>query len=162
MRKSGIALTTIGTKISFAKETVSGERPTTGYKVISGFTATPDFNPAPDSIETTPLDEEHNHTYTDGLLDYGNALAFRAILSQKFYDEYSKVVEDSESGFAESPQLATWVCVDIQGLSKSHYIPVKPLPLGLPALEVNNAVEVDVHMVPIGGAEIEADPTYAE
>ena len=49
----GLAISSIGIQIKYAAETTANTRPTTGYKVIPDIKSLPDFNPEPDTIETT-------------------------------------------------------------------------------------------------------------
>ncbi len=155
------ALTTIGVKISFATEATAGERPKTGYKHIKGFTSTPNFNVAPDQLESTTMDNLEYKTYKPGLKDVGGALEFGARLSPEFYDAYMKVYETAKTAREASPSKATWVCVDIPGWKKSHYIPVELDTIGLPAMDLNSIVDVTVYLTPVGEPVVDDDPTYA-
>lgn len=44
-----------GIKIKYAVEATAGTRPTTNYTVIPGIKGTPDFNPAPSTLDVTDL-----------------------------------------------------------------------------------------------------------
>lgn len=154
---------TIGTKVSFAWETISGERPTTGYKVWCDCTSHPDLNPERDQIETTTLCQTNNHTYEDGLMDFGT-MAFGSNLTQETMDlflgdeGYVKLYEDKQS-----EGLGLWVAVDIQGIDKSYFIPVKPQPFGMPSGEAgSNKYELEVRFLATGSAGWFEDPTYTE
>lgn len=155
---------TIGTKVSFAWETQSGVRPTTGYKKWCDCTSHPDLNPEADQIETTTLCQEHNHTYEDGLVDYGT-LEFGANMTQETFDLFL----DDENGLVveynnkSTLGLGLWVCIDIKGNNKSYYIPVKPQPFGLPAGEAgSNKYDLVVRFSVTGDAGWFADPEYVD
>lgn len=161
---------TIGTKVSFAWETVAGKRPTSGYKEWCDCTSHPDFNPEPDQIETTTLCETYMHTYEDGLVDFGT-LEFGSNMTQ---DTYNLIL--GVSGFATvyetkaASNLRLWVCVDIKGFAKSFYVPVKPQRngFGLPDGEAgSNKYDLIVRFMPAessvassDGAGWYDDPTY--
>lgn len=161
---------TIGTKVSFAWETVAGKRPTTGYEIWCDCTAHPDFNPEADQIETTTLCEEYMHTYEAGLVDFG-ALAFGCNLTQSTYDMMFGVGGILALYATKSSQnLRLWACVDIKGFNKSFFVPVKPQPngFGLPGGEAgSNKYDLEVNFTPAesgtSGADSAGwydDPTY--
>ena len=155
---------TIGTKVSFAWETEAGVRPTSGYKKWCDCTSHPDLNPELDQVETTTLCQEHNHTYEDGLADYGT-LEFGANMTQETFDLFL----DDEDGLVvqynakAALKLGLWVCIDIKGNNKSYYIPVKPQPFGLPAGEAgSNKYDLIVRFSVTGDAGWYEDPQYED
>lgn len=162
---------TIGTKVSFAWETVAGQRPTTGYEIWCDCTSHPNFNPEPDQIETTTLCEPYMHTYEDGLLDFGS-LEFGSNMTVNTFNLVMGV-----NGFATvyeakaAQNLRLWVCVDIANYPKSFYVPVKPQKngFGLPEGEAgSNKYDLVVRFMPaesnVSGSDTAGwydDPTYA-
>ena len=153
---------TIGTKVSFAWETVAGVRPTSGYMGWCDCTSHPDLNPEADQIETTTLCQEHNHTYEDGLVDFGT-LEFGANMTPTTYDLFlgtNGLLE--EYAGKEAQGLRLWVCIDIKGFPKSYYVPVKPQPMGLPSGEAgSNKYDLVVRFSVVGDAGWYDDPVYA-
>lgn len=156
---------TIGTKVSFAWETVAGTRPTTGYEVWCDCTSHPDLNPARDQIETTTLCQENNHTYTAGLRDFGD-LEFGANLTQTTLDKfigangYKTLYPTKKDN--DGNQLGLWICIDIKAIDKSYYIPVEPQDFGMPSGEAgSNKYDLSVFFSVTGDAVWAADPTYA-
>jgi len=162
---------TIGTKVSFAFETVAGQRPTSGYRICADCTSHPDFNPEPDQIETTPLIETYMHTYEDGLVDFGT-LEFGSNLTNETY----ALILGSEGYVSQyetkqAQGLRLWVCVDIAGFAKSFYVPVKPQRngFGLPEGEAgSNKYDLIVRFMPASSSASNADsagwyddPTYS-
>ncbi|NCC99910.1 MAG: hypothetical protein EOL95_09475 [Bacteroidia bacterium] len=152
---------TIGTKVSFAWETVSGVRPTTGYKVWCDCTGHPDLNPEREQIETTKLCETNNKTYEDGLMDFGT-LSFGSNLTTDTMDLFI-----GANGYVtiyatkQASELGLWACVDIQGINKSYFIPVKPQEFGLPSGEAgSNKYELEVRFLATGSAGWNDDPVY--
>lgn len=154
---------TIGTIVSFAWENVAGQRPTSGYKKWCDCTGHPDLNPAREQIETTTLCQTNNKTYEDGLRDYGE-LGFGANLTNETMDLFI-----GEQGYVtmypskNNDGLRLWVCIDIKGINKSYYIPVKPQDFGLPEGEAgSNKYELTVNFSAVGDAGWYDDPIYAE
>ena len=80
-----INLSTAGIHLFYAVESTAGTRPTakSAYTDLVGVKSTPDFNPAPDTLETTTLNETEWKTYIDGLKDPGGALEFNFNMTQE-------------------------------------------------------------------------------
>lgn len=154
---------TIGTIVSFAWETTPGVRPVSGYQKWCDCTSHPDLNPAREQIETTTLCQTNNKTYEDGLRDYGD-LGFGANLTMSTMDLFI-----GENGYVtiypskNNDGLRLWVCIDIKGINKSYYIPVKPQDFGLPEGEAgSNKYELTVYFSAVGDAGWYDDPIYAD
>lgn len=152
---------TIGTNVSFAWETVAGQRPTTGYKKWCDCTAHPDLNPAREQVETTTLCQTNNKTYEDGLRDYGD-LGFGSNLTNETMDLFI-----GSNGYVtlystkNASGLRLWVCIDIVGINKSYYVPVKPQDFGLPSGEAgSNKYDLTVNFLAVDDAGWFADPIY--
>lgn len=156
-----IALTSIGAKVSYAMETTAGTRPTTGYTKIPKVTEIPEMNPTPDILDTTSLDNLQYTTGTSGLKTL-DALAFVARFSQELFDLYEAestgIIALYNAGRNQS--LGMWICIDIDGLNKSCYIPVEPSPLGMPAVSTNSVIDVSLYFTPVGEPVWGTDPTY--
>jgi hypothetical protein len=156
-----IAITSIGTKVSYAVETVKGTRPTTGFKKIPMITEIPEMNPTPEMIDTTSMD---NLVYTTGVqgLKTLDTLTFTARFSQELFDMFEGVDGImSQWSTAKATGLAMWLCIDIEGLNKSCYLSVEPSNLGLPSVSTNSVLDVSLYFTPVGEPIWDADPTYA-
>lgn len=157
-----IALTSIGAKVSYAFEVTAGTRPTTTYTKIPGITEIPEMNPTPDMLDTTSLD---NLEYTTGVpgLKTLDTLTFTARFSQALFDLF----EGESTGImsqwrdAQESGLAMWLCIDIDGLNKSCYLPVQPSSLGMPAVSTNSVIDVSLYFTPTGEPVWATDPTYS-
>lgn len=154
---------TIGTIVSFAWEQTPGVRPVSGYEKWCDCTSHPDLNPAREQIETTTLCQTNNKTYEDGLRDYGD-LGFGANLTTKTMELFI-----GENGYVtlypakNNDGLRLWVCIDIKGINKSYYIPVKPQDFGLPEGEAgSNKYDLTVNFSAVGDAGWYDDPIYAD
>ena len=83
-------------------EKTKGTRPTlkSDYKDLLGVKSTPDLNPAPDTLETTTLNETEWKTYIDGLKDMGGALEFTFNLTQELIELWDELMEAYEAAKA--------------------------------------------------------------
>lgn len=156
---SRIDLSTAGVTLSYVAETTAGTRPTTGYVQLKGVKEIPEMNPAPDTLETTTLDETEYKTYIDGLKDLGGALGFTFNLTQEFVTDWETCVSAYDT--AETNNKNMWFCVSIPGIAKALFFQGKPSPLGLPGISVNAVLEVTAYITPTGAPEWQTKPTAA-
>lgn len=156
----GIALSTIGIKVSYAVETAAGTRPTTGYKHIPDLKSIPSINPAPNTADATTFDNLEYTSYVQLLKDIGGALEISANFTQKLFEVWDAMVDAYEAGIGSGKQ--TWMCFDIPGFEKSAFITVQPARMGIPEASANSLLETTVFITPTGEPVFEADPTYAD
>lgn len=157
----GVALSTLGVAVGFAFGTKgSTTKPSTGYTIIKDIKDVPDFNPAPDTIETTTLINTQYKTYIHGLKDLGGDLAFTANFTQELFDLY----ETATTGIMaqHNAGLPMWLVIDHPVLTKSLFVNVSPSPLGLNAMSVNSVAEVTLHFAPLGEPIWDADVTFTD
>lgn len=144
-----IDLSTLGVQLHYAVETgTDGARPTTGYTRIYGIKSTPSLNPAPDTIETTTLDELEYKTYIDGLKDLGGALEFSFNLTQELTETWDTLMEAYET--AKAANKRTWFAIVVPGLTDAFYFPGNPSAMGLPETSVNSVLEITNYITPVG------------
>ena len=134
-----------GIKVKYAVETTAGTRPTTGYTVIPGIKGTPDFNPAPSTLDVTDLSDTEFRRYIAGLKDTGGASSFRANITTAFKTAWDAFVTASDTAFAGGK--ATWIEIAIPNFN-SFYVSGRPSPLGLSAQDVGAVFEGDVYFTP--------------
>lgn len=151
-----INLSTLGVQLHYAVETEKGTRPTTGFTRIYGIKSTPSLNPAPDTIETTTLDELEYKTYVDGLKDLGGALEFTFNLTEELIEKWDALMEAYET--AKAQQLNTWFVIVVPGLSDAFYFPGNPSAMGLPETSVNTVLEITNYITPTGAPVKAAKP----
>lgn len=146
----GVALSTLGVKVSYAfSETAeSTERPTTDYVILGDIKEVPDFNPAPDSIEVTPLINAEYKTYVQGLKDLGSDLAFTANFTKELLNEYNKSSDGVIAQYEGGKKM--WLQIDHPKLEESLFVNVAPSKIGLNSMSVNSALEVSLHFTPLG------------
>ena len=156
----GIALSTIGIKVSYAVETTKGTRPTAGYKHIPDLKSIPSINPAPNTADATTFDNTEYTSYVQLLKDIGGALEITANFTQELFDTWEELVTAYETAIAQGKE--TWFCFDIPGFEKSAFITVQPARMGIPEASANALLETTVFITPTGEPVFEADPTYAD
>ena len=145
-------LSTLGVKLYWAPESTAGTMPTTGYTFIPGITSIPEMNPAPDNIDVTDLSQTEYKQSVPGLKDLGGALSFGANLTDALISVWDGVISAYNSG--ESTGERVWFFVYIPKLSKSIAFPGTPSEQGLPAIEVNGALQTNLYITPV------AQPKY--
>nr|DAT77098.1 MAG TPA: tail tube protein [Caudoviricetes sp.] len=152
-----INLSTAGIALKYAVEATKGTRPTTGYTRIYGAKSTPSLNPAPDTLETTTLDETEFKTYIDGLKDLGGALEFTFNLTEDLITAWDALMEAYETAKAE--QKATWFVIEIPGLTNAFYFTGNPSDMGLPETSVSSVLEITNYITPTGAPVKATKPT---
>ena len=144
--KRGIPITTAGTQVCYAVETVAGTMPTTA-KLIPDIKETPDMNPQPEQLETTDLSCTQYKTYTNGLKDLSGANAYVANLTSLLEKEWDAMCNAAET--AKESGLALWIYVITPGLQTYAYT-AEPARISLNARKVNSVNEVNVYLSPTG------------
>ena len=154
-----INLSTAGIHLYYAVEETKGTRPTakSAYKDLQGIKSIPSMNPAPETLETTTLNETEYKTYIDGLKDLGGALEFTFNLTQSLVEMWTELMEAYEA--AKAAGKATWFLVDIPGLTEGLYFPGNPSSMGVPEASVSSVLEITNYITPTGAPERAAKPT---
>ena len=152
-----INLSTAGIQLAYAVETTAGTRPTTGYTRIYGVKSTPSFNPSPETLETTTLDETEYKTYIDGLKDLGGALEFTFNMTQELVTVWGNLMTAYTT--AKNASKATWFVIIIPGIENALFFKGNPSKMGLPETSVNSVLEVTNYITPTNAPEFFAKPT---
>lgn len=154
-----INLSTAGIHLFYAVEETSGTRPTakSSYVDLKGVKSIPSMNPAPDTLETTDLNETEYKTYIDGLKDLGGALEFTFNLTQELVTTWGTLMEAYTA--AKEANKATWFLIDIPGLTNGFYFKGNPTSMGIPEAEVNAVLEITNYITPTGAPVSAAKPT---
>lgn len=151
MANRGIALSTAGVTVGYAVEATAGTRPSTGYTVIPDIKEIPDFNPEPESLEATDLEETEYKFYVAGLKDVGGALSFLANFTQKLQTEWEALVEAYEEAIPTKKRV--WFEIKHPKLAKSVFFPGEPSKMGLPSMGVSAVLETNLYITPVGAPE---------
>lgn len=154
-----INLSTAGIHLYYAVEETAGTRPTTksAFKDLEGVKSIPSMNPAPETLETTTLNETEYKTYIDGLKDLGGALEFTFNLTQSLVTMWEELMEAYEA--AKAAGKATWFFIDIPGLTEGLYFTGNPSSMGIPEASVSAVLEITNYITPTGAPERAAKPT---
>jgi hypothetical protein len=152
-----INLSTAGIHLKYAVESTSGTRPTSNYIDLLGVKSTPSLNPAPETLETTDLNQTEYKTYVPGLKDLGGALEFTFNLTQVFIEAWDELMTAYES--AKATGKGVWFLIDIPGLTEGWYFKGEPSSLGLPETAVNSVLETVAYITPTAAPLQAAKPT---
>lgn len=143
---AGIALSTAGVTVSYAVETEVNTRPTAGYAVIHDIKSIPDFNPEPETIEATTLENTEYKSYVEALKDPGGALAFTANFTDALQEQWEGIVAANNEAAAENKR--TWFQIKHPKLAKAVFFTGSPAKMGLPSMDVNSIMETTLYITP--------------
>ena len=154
-----INLSTAGIHLYYAVEATQGTRPTTksDYTDLIGVKSIPSMNPAPETLETTDLNQTEYKTYIDGLKDLGGALEFTFNLTQDLVTMWGELMEAYET--AKETNKSTWFLIDIPGLTEGLYFTGNPSNMGIPEAAVSSVLEITNYITPTGAPITAAKPT---
>ena len=152
MKRFVINLSTAGIKLGYAVEASKGAgRPTTGYKQLIGVKSTPSLNPAPETLETTTLEETEWKTYIDGLKDMGGALEFTFNLTQELYEQWegtNGLMEKFEAAKLAEKRVYFEIYIPDKPFKQSLFFAGNPSPMGLPETSVSSVLETTNYITP--------------
>lgn len=152
-----INLGTLGIKVVYATEATAGTRPTTGYTEIPCITSTPELNPTPESIDVTDLSQTEYKQSIPGLKDLGGALSFGVNINEALIAAWDKLCTDADN--AKKTNKRVWFAIIHPNLTKCVSFAGEPTTLGMPAAEVNGALQGNVSVTPTNAPEWVAKPT---
>lgn len=150
-------LSTAGMTLQYAVETSAGTRPTSGYTIIPEIKSMPSFNPAPNTIDSTTLQETEYMTYVQGLKDLGGALEYTANLTEDLIEMWEGLLEEYDTA-AESG-LAMWFAVVHPKLTKATFFTGTPSNIGLNEATVGSMAETTLYITPTNEPKMYAAPT---
>ena len=142
----GIALSTAGVAIKYAVESTANTRPTTGYTQIHDIKEVPDFNPEPETIEATDLEETEYKFYVAGLKDVGGALGFLANFTQELQTQWGNIVSEYAAAVADGKRM--WFEIAHPKLDQSVFFTGEPASMGLPSMAVSSILETTLYITP--------------
>lgn len=144
----GVAISTAGTTVTYAWETISGTRPTTGYIQIPDIKEVPALDSAPEALDSTVLTNKKYKSSIDGLIDLGGNINFTANLTNEFQTAWETFCAKKAEN--KKKDCCAWVQVDTPGLNKAIFIPCYPVDIGSPARSVNAVLEASAYITPCG------------
>lgn len=143
-----IELSTAGITVKWAVEATANTRPTSGYTKLSGVKSISEFNPEPNQIDVTPLDEETWHRYIPGLKDVGGAQQ----LTVNDYDDFRTSWDALMAAYATASETGKglWIEYNVPGITSkpSFFYRAVPQDLGFNGAEVDSAFENVVYLTP--------------
>ena len=142
---AAIDLTTIGARFGYKTETTAGTRPSS-FDNIPNPKSIPEFNPEPNTGDTTSLNNTEYTSYIPLLKDLGGALGFGIGMSAKLLNDWNAMCDAAEA--AEAQGKRTWFVIYHPGLPDSVFFTGKPTKLGMPAMEVNSVWDTTVYVTP--------------
>lgn len=154
----GIAIASIGVKISYAIEAVAKSRPTSGYTHIPDLKEFPDVDSEPNTVDATTFDNLEYTSYVTLLKDLGGSLTITGNMTQELKDVWEEMYSLYDTAIKTGKRL--WIAVDIPGIDEAAYLPVTPSKLGISALSANSLIEQNLYITPIGEPVFDAKPTY--
>ena len=147
---------TAGMHLYYAVETSAGTRPTTGLVKIPEIKSIPSFNSAPETIDSTTLEETEFRTYVEGLKDLGGALEFGANLTEDLITAWD-TCNSAHDGLTGGK--AMWFYVIHDHLSKAVAFEGDPSPLGLNESTVGSILETSLYITPNTAPQWVTKPT---
>lgn len=157
-RTSRIDLTTAGTLVAYAVETTAGERPTSGWTHIPGITSTPDYNAAPNMINTTTLDELSEEVGKPGLKSLPTGSAYAANYTNELDKQWNNDVMPKFEA-AKKAGLRMWITHVTPDIDNAFYFPAEPSPLAPPADSVSAVKSINLYFTKVGETVEESAPT---
>ena len=143
-------------KVYYAVETSAGSRPTTGLVKIPEIKTIPSFNPSPETIDSTTLEETEYRTFVEGLKDLGGALEFGANLTQELITVWASCNTAHDNLTSDK---AMWFYIIHSGLSSAVAFEGDPSPLGLNESSVGSMLETTLYITPNSAPQWVAVPT---
>lgn len=144
---SGISVSSAGIKIAYAVETAAGTMPTAATQ-IHDIRSIPDFNPAPEQLETTDLSCTEYKTFIPGLKDLSGSNSFTANLTQTLITAWDALMTAFTEGKAANKK--TWFFIVIPNYTECVAFTGEPTAMGLPAAEVSAVLETSLYITPTG------------
>lgn len=152
-------VSTAGMWLGYCVETNAGTRPTTNYIKVPEVKSMPSFNVAPDTIDSTTLEETEYRTYVPGLKDLGGALEYGANMTDDLLDFWSTMLTAYATAVAANK--AMWFAVVHPKLAKAIFFKGEPSPIGLNEASVGSMAETTLYITPVSAPEMQSKPTAA-
>lgn len=147
---------TAGMHLFYAVETTAGTMPTSGLVKVPEVKSIPSFNPSPNVIDSTTLEETEYRTYVAGLKDLGSALEFGANITEDLITAWATCVTAYEG---LTGGKAMWFYIVHDNLTKSIAFEGEPSPLGLNESSVGSMLETTLYITPNSAPEWITKPT---
>ena len=147
---------TAGMRLYYVVEATKGTRPTTGLTKIPEVKSIPSFNPSPETIDSTTLEETEYRTYVEGLKDLGGALEFGANVTEDLITAWENCVAAHD---ALTEGKVMWFYIIHDKLTKAVAFEGDPSPLGLNESSVGSMLETTLYITPNSAPQWVDKPT---
>lgn len=148
---------TAGMTLQYAVGTSNTTPPTSGYTKIPEIKSMPNFNPAPNTIDSTTLEETEYMTYVEGLKDLGGALGYKANLTDDLMTAWTTLLSAHDTAVSQNKYV--WFAIVHPSLTVSTYYIGDPAPLGLDDAAVGGMLETTLYITPNSAPIKAAAPT---
>ena len=148
---------TAGMHLYYVVESSAGTRPTSGLTKIPEVKSIPSFNPSPDTIDSTTLEETEYRTYVMGLKDLGGSLEFGANVTEELITAWASCVSAHEALAGTTKVM--WFYVVHDQLSKCVAFEGDPSPMGLNESTVGGMLETTLYIAPQSAPEWVTKPS---
>lgn len=150
---------TAGMYLAYAAETTKDTRPTTGYIKIPEVKSIPSFNPAPETIDSTTLEETEYRTYVKGLKDLGGALEFGANLTDDLATDWATLISTFDTTVLAGKKV--WFVIAHPKLAEATFFTGDPSGIGINEASVGSMAETTLYITPTGSPVRAEKPTLA-
>ena len=133
-------------------------RPASGLTKVPEIKSIPSFNPAPEVIDSTTLEETEYRTFVEGLKSLGGALEFGANLTEELISVWASC---NSAHDALTSGSSMWFYILHDGLSKAIAFEGDPAPLGLNEAGVGNMLETTLYITPNSAPEWITKPSVS-
>lgn len=148
---------TAGMFVAWCAEATKDVRPTTGYTKIPEIKSIPSFNPAPETIDSTTLEETEYRTYVKGLKDLGGSLEFGANLTDDLATAWSSLLTAFDTAVLAGKHV--WFAIVHPKLTDATFFTGEPSPIGINEASVGGMAETTLYITPTGAPERATAPT---
>lgn len=148
---------TAGMWLGYAAEATAGTRPESGYTKIPEVKSMPSFNPAPETIESTTLEETEYKTYVKGLKDLGGALEYGANMTDDLATAWQTLLTTFNTTVDAGKKV--WFCVVHPHLAQAVFFTGDPSSIGLNEAAVGGMAETTLYITPTGAPIMANKPT---
>lgn len=119
-----------------------------GETTVKQVKTMPNFNPAPNTIDVTPLDETEAVRYVPGLKDLGGALEFTANATKESIEAWNTVATTTTEQTVTISHPASGLSISFKGIAS---------PAGLNGASVNSALETSFYITPTSAPKWSTD-----
>lgn len=147
---------TAGMRLYYVVEAEAGTRPSSGLTKIPEVKSIPSFNPSPETIDSTTLEETEYRTYVEGLKDLGGALEFGANVTEDLITAWENCVAAHD---ALTGGKVMWFYIIHDKLTKAVAFEGDPSPLGLNESSVGSMLETTLYITPNSAPQWVTKPT---